>query len=125
MGALSDEQRNTLLGCFHMRGFSEMFPIINQYYEQYKLGTDMTDDEKISEYTYVNEQLRKFAFKNQDRIMSHGSNLDDMLAEVEAMVESAGEYSNTRKGLMYNFIRDAWLLELHNAIMYLIDTKEE
>ena len=125
MAALSDEARELVHGCFEMKAFSEMFPIIGQYYKKYELGEDMTDDEKIAEYQYVNEQLRKFAFKNQDAILDYGSDLEGMLGEAKAMLERGGEYAGTRKQLMYNFMRDAWLIELCNIVSWIIDNANE
>ena len=125
MATLSDEARELINGCFEMKAFSEMFTIIGRYYDQYGLGKDMTDDEKILEYQYVNEQLRKFAFRNQDRILDHGADVKGMLEEVKTMIETASEYANTRKLLMYNFMRDVWLIEIHNILLYIIDGMEE
>lgn len=125
MAALTDEQRLVLMASFHMRGFNEMFSIIEQYYKQYNLGQDMTDDEKIAEFQYINEQLRKFAFTKQDQILEHGSDLDSMLEEVDNLISQSKEYADTRKVLMYNFMRDAWLIELHNNISYLIGENSE
>lgn len=125
MAALTDAQREALHGSFHMKGFSEMFAIIDQYYEQYKLGALLTDEERIKEYQYVNEQLRKFVFKSQDTILGHGSDLDSMQEEVATMLSRSPEYADDRKKLVYNFMRDAWLVEVYNIIGYLMENSEE
>lgn len=125
MGALTDMQRSALIESFHMKGFSEMFNIIDQYYDQYKLGVDLSDEERIKEYQYVNEQLRKFVFRSQDSILDHGSDLDSMKNEVATMLARSPEYAEDRKKLIYNFMRDAWLVEVYNIIDYLIENADE
>ena len=125
MAALTDGQREALAESFKMKGFNEMFSIIDQYYEQYKLGISLNDEERIKEYQYVNEQLRKFVFRSQDAILDHGSGLEGMQTEVATMLARSPEYADDRKKLIYNFMRDAWLVEIYNIIGYLIESAGE
>lgn len=61
----------------------------------------------------------------QDTILSHGGDLDSMQREVENLINRAPEYGDERKELIYNFLRDQWLMELYHGIQALIDERQE
>jgi hypothetical protein len=121
MAALTDQQRAYVNGAFQMRSFRDMWSIIDQTYGQLGLGADMTDADRIAEYRYINEQLRKYIGSKQDQVLGHGADLDGMMAEVAELVSKGTEYGDERKVLVYNFLRDQWLIELYNAIQYAKD----
>ena len=118
MAALTDQQRAYIEGAFQMRSFRDMWSIIDQTYEQLKLGGELSDEERIAEYRYINEQLRKYIGSKHDQVVDHGADLDGMTAEVVELVSKGSEYDGERKTLVYNFLRDQWLIELYNAIQY-------
>jgi len=102
---------------FNMPSFSMAWDTIDQMYRGKKLGEDMTDDERVAEYANVNQQLRKYISSRQEQVMRHQSNFPAMLDEVAAIIAKADEYAPTRQQLMYNFMRDSWLIGLYNAIL--------
>jgi len=118
MAALTDEQRRVLNRLFEMNSFSTTWNTIDQVYRQHGMGDRMDDQERIAEYTYINQQLRKYISSAEGTVLSHGADLDGMKAEVENLISTAPEYADTRKQLMYNFVRDIWLLDLYTGIMW-------
>lgn len=127
MAALTDYQRNTLENQFTLVDFVSMWPIIDEVYKRLGLGELLSDDERIAEYKYINEQLRKFVFKQREPVMSHGGDLDGMLNEVTELAGRIQEYGDERKKLVYGALRDQWVIGLHGAIMALMsdDGEEE
>ena len=125
MGALRDDQRNLLYGLFQMKDFDQMYDVIHSEYKTKELGKNLSDEDRIAEYQWITQQLRKYMSSKQNQILDHGSDLDGMLAEVANLIGAASEYNSTRQGLIYNFLRDSWLLEVWNGISYLIEQVNE
>lgn len=124
MASLTDEQRTTVESLFRMNDFHSMYQIIDQEYKTLGFQDKLTDAERIKEYQYITQQLRKYIAGRHEPIMSCGSNLDAMLATVESWITNAPEYGSERKELVYNFLRDSWILEVYNGLRYLIDEAE-
>ena len=127
MASLTDYQRDVLEAAFRMVGFSHMYNVIHAEYKMRELGTDVDDQTRIAEYKWVCQQLRKFMSSKYDQVLDHGGDLDGMKREVEYIVSNLNEYGSDRKGLVYAFLRDQWLMELWDAINALIgdDEKED
>lgn len=125
MDTLTDEEREILEGSFRLTDFRSMFDIINGTYEALKFHDELTDNERIDEYKYITQQLRKYISGRQDTIMACGSDLQRMLVTVESWLSDAPEYGDDRKTLVYNFLRDSWLLELYNRIKFTMDNRTE
>lgn len=102
-----------------------MYLVINDTYDRYGLGDGLSDEERISEYKYINEQLRKFVSKTQVPVFDCGSDLNKMAEYVRSMFKTLPEYADDRKTLVYNFVRDTWLLELLNVIVFIGEEEEE
>ena len=125
MASLTDGQREFLMGFFRMIDFRSMWDVIYNEYQTKHLGDSMEDEERIPEFQYITQQLRKYISNHQDQILDHGADFDGMLQEIESLLGNAAEYAKERKELVYNFLRDQWLIELHDGIMWLIDNEEE
>lgn len=125
MGILTDEERQYVEGSFALTDFRSMFDIINNVYESLKFHDNITDSERISEYKYITQQLRKYISGRYDTIAACGSDLNMMLATVERWLADAPEYGDDRKNLVYNFLRDQWLIETYNNIKWLMDKRAE
>ena len=123
MASLSDGERSTLNLLFQMADFRSMFDIIRNEYDRYELGSGLDDDTKIQEFKYITQQLRKYMASKQDLILNHGGDLEGMRDEIDNLINKAPEYGDERKELIYNFMRDQWLLELRNGVQYLIDER--
>ena len=124
MASLSENERHQLELLFRLQDFRTMFDLIQNEYAHVGMGETLTDEERINEFKYITQQLRKYVSKQQDVILDHGADLEGMRAEVENLISKASEYGDTRKELIYNFMRDGWLIEVYNGISYLIDERE-
>ena len=124
MGILTDNERAIVESQFRLTDFRTMFDILNSLYEAMKFHDDLSDAERIAEYKYVTQQLRKYISGRQVAILDCGSDLDKMLLTVESWLSDAPEYGDDRKTLAYNFLRDEWILETYNMVKYLIEGRQ-
>lgn len=114
---VEQELKNQILYMFRSSDFESMWYVCKKMYEN--LGfTDVTDQEKIDEYKWIVQQLRKYMFTKQDEIVNL-NDLDEMMDHVELLIGRAEEYADERKKVVYNFMRDHWLLELRNHLLQL------
>lgn len=128
MAALTDDQRSVLENLFKMNDFRSMYVLIDSIYRELNFSDKLTDEERIAEYKYVTQQLRKYISQRQDPFFKCGSNLDAMSSLVGEWLAKANEYGETRKDLAYNFLRDSWILEVWNGVEYvktMYDEEEE
>ena len=125
MASLTDGQREFRMRFFRMLDFRSMWDVIYNEYEVKHLGSSMSDDERIPEFQYITQQLRKYISNHQDQVLDHGADFDGMLQEIESLLGNAAEYAKERKELVYNFLRDQWLIELHDGIVWLMENGEE
>lgn len=109
--------KQQVLLMFRARDFESMWFICKATYES--LGfNDATDQQKIDEYKWIVQQLRKFMFSKQDAIIGC-KDLDTMIEAVDGLIADAAEYGDERKVVVYNFMRDRWLYELRNHLVQL------
>lgn len=111
--------KNQILLMFRAKDFHGMWFIIKQNYEELGFSDPMTDQQKIDEYKWIVQQLRKYMFSKQDEIMACES-IEDMIDFVDMLIGKADEYAEERKKIVYNFIRDGWLYELRNYLSMLL-----
>ena len=109
---------------FRAKGFESMWGDINAMYQYLGFHDQLSDDERIAEYQWINKQLRKYMFSKQDEILGKENNAS-RLATVEKLISSAAEYGETRKVLVYNFLRDHWLYEVYNVLQVLAASEDE
>ena len=113
---------------FQDPGFEDTWVELKNEYEMLGFKDEISDVTMISEFKYIAQQLRKYKFSKQDQILKHDS-FADMVKEVESLIAKADEYADDRKGIVYNFMRDHWLLEVYNtlarAVMFQEDEEEE
>lgn len=121
MASLTNEQREYLEQLLRMTDFSSMYDVIHAEYKHRELGIGLADEERIAEYKYIVEQLRKYIGSHVDQIRDHGADLQGMLEEIIAMISTASEIDTERKKLVYSFMRDRWLLEVYNGIVWMMD----
>ena len=109
---------------FQDPGFEQTWMDMKQEYETLGFRDKITDDEIIAEFKYIAQQLRKYKFSKQDQILSHDS-IDEMIDEIRELIGKAPEYGDTRKEIVYNFLRDHWLINMHNALVQVIQMTDE
>lgn len=124
MEALNDEQRKAIDGLFVCRSFSEMFSVLNWTYDQYGMGTGMSDEERIAEYQWITKQLRKYVSSKMPSYDAVKSDIDKMIRVTEIYLTEAEEYNASRKGQMYYFVREQWLNEVLTGLKYIKDNGE-
>ena len=103
---------------FRDEDFETTWMEILQEYNSLGFRDEISDQTMIEEYKYIAQQLRKYKFSKQDVILSHDS-IDDMVAEVANLIGKAAEYGDGRKEIVYNFMRDHWLINLYNALVHI------
>lgn len=96
--------------------FEQTWSEIKQEYEQLGFRDEISDEEMIAEFKYIAQQLRKYKFNHQDQVVNHDS-VEDMIEEIKSLIGKAPEYGNSRKEIVYNFMRDHWLLMVHNVLL--------
>ena len=109
---------------FQVKSFEEIWFDIKQLYEAMGFSDKLTDKERIEEYTYISQQLRKYVSSKQDVVLSKDT-YGDMVLVLEDLIAKAPEYSSIRKELVYGFLRDHWLLEVYGALSRFMENDEE
>jgi len=100
---------------FRARDFESMWYLLSEQYTRLGFTDPLTDQQKIDEYKWIVQQLRKYMFSKQDAILSCNS-IGEMIDAVDAMIGNSAEYGEERKKVVYNFMRDHWLLEVRNYL---------
>lgn len=123
---ISNETEMIVMQAFQMPSFSVAWDVIDQAYKSRGLGSSMTDEEKIEEYSYIAKQMNKYISRVQPTILKNGaSDLKKILEAVEECISGADEYSQTRSNLMYCFMRDSWLQGLYGTVFSMMIDNEE
>lgn len=110
-------------GLFRADSFEALWMELKQEYESLGFRDEITDAEMIAEFKYITQQLRKYMFSKQDLILGRDT-YEEMLAEVEQLIGKAPEYGDTRREIVYNFMRDHWLYGLYNVLSRLVHPEE-
>lgn len=100
---------------FRAKDFEGMWFNLKNWYEQLGFADAITDQERIDEYTWIVQQLRKYMFSKQDDVLACDS-VEEMIEVVDSMIGNAQEYGADRRHVVYNFVRDHWLYELRNHL---------
>ena len=117
--------KTELESLFNMPSFYDMFIALNGKYQEFQFHDDISDSERIAEYTWITQQYRKYITRQQDIILRHNKR-SEMLAEIAEMISKANEYGTTRKEIIYNAMRDEFLTSIYRIIeLYVPDDEEE
>lgn len=100
---------------FAVDDFEQVWYEVDQLHDALKLREYGDDAEKIAEYKYVTQQLRKYMASKKETVLGCDS-LEDMVSAVEMLIMKQREYGDTRQDLLYNFMRDHWLMRVHNIL---------
>lgn len=109
---------------FQDEAFEATWMEMKQEYETLGFRDEISDDMMISEFKYIAQQLRKYKFSKQDQIVMHDT-IEDMAKEVGNLIGKAPEYGDSRKEIVYNFMRDHWLINMYNTMMRASQMMEE
>lgn len=109
---------------FRMKDFEGMWLELKNMYEYLGFTDELTDEQRISEFKWITQQLRKYISTKQDKVLSCET-IEDMVAVVENYIANAEEYGSTRPMVVYNFMRDHWLYEVHDGLVNFFMNYEE
>lgn len=104
---------------FFTPNYCDLYMHVNQVREL--LGFDKTlIDIVVEENKWVIEQFRKYVGSHQVPVMKH-QELPIMLEEVDNMIAKADETNKAPRELLYMYLRDEWLSQLHAVISNAMD----
>lgn len=115
-------------GLFAVADFEQAWYELNQLYSDLGFSDQLTDEQRIAEYKWITQQLRKYMGTKEQAVLSCDS-IQDMAATVEDMISKQREYGDTRQEVAYNFVRDHWLASVHSVLSQMavseIDEEED
>lgn len=109
---------------FQDEAFEQTWIEMLQEYSTLGFKDQISDETMIAEFKYIAQQLRKYKFSKQDQILSKDT-VEEMVAEIEALIGKAPEYGDSRKEIVYNFLRDHWLINMYNTLARVVQIDEE
>ena len=104
--------------------FDQTWMEIMSEYNRLGFHDKISDEEMIDEFKYIAQQMRKYKFSKQDFIMVNDT-YEGMAEAVATLIGSAPEYGKTRKEIVYNFLRDQWLVNLHSLFLKMIEVNDD
>ena len=113
---VDDATRQNVMLMFRARDFESMWFSIKDIYDNLGFTDALTDQQRIDEYKWIVQQLRKYMFSKQDQVLSC-DNVEGMINTIDSYIASAEEYGDERKKVVYNFMRDHWLYEVRNHLV--------
>ena len=122
---MRQEYRESIELLFRAADFESMWNALNNMYQYLGFTDKISDQQRIDEYKWIVQQLRKYMFTKQDSVMSKDT-VEEMIDVVVGLIGKADEYGRERKDVVYNFMRDHWLYEVRDTLMsMLVDVDEE
>jgi len=121
-----DENLKRLIsdGLLSADDFYAIWTDLNQMYSELGFSDPMTDADRVREYTYIAQQLKKYIGSKKGRILACES-LSEMCDVVEGMMERTREYGTDRLDVAYNFYRDRWLANVYNVLSQIAVSEHE
>lgn len=121
----TEEILETIKAEFRTPDLMTYWPELLRRYKEMGFTDPLTDAQRIDEFIYIVEQIRKFVFTKEKTILSYSHDLNKMLDVVDDLIAKSKEKSPERKTLVYYAIRDEWLLHLRNTISIGIEYQKE
>lgn len=138
---LLDDYQDALTNCFVVPGLLTLWLHIHNGYEYLHLKQPDTNEEKIEEFDWICQNYHKYVFSKQAEIMKLKEEpnkllhkLDDLIGSAPDKVtylDAAGNKSTKDKGkpstkhLVYQLLRDQWLMEIHQLVEQADNVLEE
>ena len=111
---ISENQWTVINSLFELKRFDALWNVIDSYYIR-MFRDDITDVERIAEYTYITQQLNKYISKRKETLISY-ENIEDMMGQLVVWLGESQQYASERRELVYGFLRDSWTWEVLNAL---------
>lgn len=87
-------------------------------------GTPLSDNEMISEFQWIYGQYKKYIGTKKTGLLSYKYDLDSMLANLSDLMEKSSETPADRPTIIYQSLRNQWLMDTWNHIAWLKEQKE-
>lgn len=102
---------------FQTPDLATMWPELSGWYKGLGFTDPISDADRIEEFSWIMTQIRKYIGKKHD-VLYEAKNKGPMYleAEIEDSIAKAKETAEDRKHLVYNMIRDEWLINLLNLV---------
>ena len=111
---------------FTIPSFVEFWPTAMSIREAYKFSAKLNDADLLAENKKIYVDYKKYIFAHQDAIMAREELPEEALAFVASLIEKAPSTPASRAAVIYQALRDSWLIDLYNEIaMYINETTEE
>ena len=119
MPTLEDDIRSSVEAMFYTPNYCDLYIHANQIREM--LGIDkMLIDMVIEENKWAIEQFRKYVGSHKVSVLKEDS-FETMLDVVDNMIEKADETNTAPRELLYMYLRDEWLSQLHAVVENALD----
>lgn len=119
---------------FNVPDLAQLWPEIFQYYKDmgFRLpltdmdtGAVLTDNQVIEEYQWIYGQYSKFIGTKREPWLSMSSDLEVLLANVKDAIEKQSKTPANRRELVYQTLRNQWLLNTWNHVAWIIESLME
>lgn len=104
-----DEIDNMFDDTFSIPELTTYWPTIEAVYDLFKFNACLTDEEKITEYKWIIEQLKKFTGSKRQGFYDLRYKLYDLRDAIVYQRKSVDELLEDRKHVIYTYIRNSWL----------------
>jgi len=116
---LEDEEFATL-------SLADGYPRLLEKYKELDLNSGMSVEDRLVEYGYVLQQLRKFMGTKRLTTLEHADDLDWLLRYYRKMeLSGQTEYPKERKELVFCIMRNQWVRHMIALVESEIEDKEE
>lgn len=110
---------------FMMHCFADFYIEIHGCYDIFGFSDPLSDTQRINEYKYVYEQLLKYIFGCQDKILNKEKDYLKSYNEAIKMREKTITSTTERKKLVYQKLRNDWLDDLINGIADMLQLEKQ
>lgn len=121
---VSEDSLANIKDCFREIPLLGYWAAIQATYNNMGFSDPMSDSQLIGEYSYISEQMHKFVSKKYTEIMRYQDNLEAMIDCVDEIIDRLEDTSNDRRTLVYYMLRDDWLAQLRNVILWELEDNE-
>lgn len=101
--------------------YYDYFHNIDRSYMTFGFKDEITDAQRLEEYSSIYQQFRKFVGSKASTIMGMQENLDSLVVWCDDQLRKADIYPKTRVDMVYNSMKVDWLRQVRNQAEALID----
>lgn len=109
---------NDIMECHRNMGFQ--MPLTDK-----EKGNVLTDNEVIKEFQWIYGQYRKYIGTRRGQLLPMRGDLHKMLANIKDLIEKDSETPEDRTKLVYQTMRNQWLINTWNQVAWIIEQMQE